>query len=285
MELLIISGMSGAGKSRAAAILEDMDYYCIDNMPTELMPTFAEFCMNSGGRYDKVALVTDVRSVKHFDVLFAALDEIEKMGCDSEILYLEASVETLAKRYKETRRRHPLDLDGGNLNEAIIREMRMLRPVKERAKYVIDTSNLTLARLSQRLDMLFSKDLTFNRLNVNITSFGFKHGIPIDADLVFDVRFLANPYYVPELRSKTGLDTAVKNYVMSDIRTIEFLDKLKAMLEFLLPNYTEEGKTSLVICIGCTGGKHRSVVIANELATELSKLKYVIECNHRDINK
>ena len=285
MEILIISGISGAGKSRAAAVLEDMDFYCVDNMPTELMPRFAELCLATKGRYERVALVADVRGVSQFEELFYALDEMEKMGCEYKILYLDASAEVLVQRYKETRRKHPLDPDGGNLKDSILKEQEMLKPVKERADYIIDTSNLTVARLQQRLSDIFTSEGNLQRFNVNIMSFGYKYGIPTDADVVFDVRFLANPYYVTDLREKNGLDKAVSDYVFDDPRSGELVEKIISLLTFLIPNYMEEGKTSAVICIGCTGGQHRSVAVAEAIGRELRKLNYPTECKHRDITK
>lgn len=285
MDILIISGLSGAGKSRTAAVLEDIGFYCVDNMPTKIMPVFAEFCIATRGRYEKVALVTDVRAGDNFDDLFAALDEMRSMGCDYKILYIEASTDAIAKRYKETRRRHPLDLEGGNMTESILKERRLLKPVKDRADYIIDTTNLTVSRLQARLDALFSGETNLKRFNVNIVSFGYKYGIPIDADIVFDVRFLRNPYYIAELREKSGLDGDVYDYVMEDPRAVTFVDKTAELLEFLMPNYMEEGKTSLVICVGCTGGKHRSVTIARALGEKIEKMKYPVECVHRDVTK
>ena len=285
MEILIITGLSGAGKSRAAAILEDMDFYCVDNLPTELMPRFVELCLAAEDRFQRVALVADVRGISRFEDLFIALDEIKNLGCDYKILYLDASNETLIQRYKETRRKHPLDPDGGMLMESITKEQEILKHVKDRADYIIDTSNLTVARLQQRLNDIFSGDNDIERFNVNIVSFGYKHGIPTDADVVFDARFLANPYYVAELREKNGLDKEVCEYVFADARAEELLDKIMSLLRFMLPNYIEEGKTSTVIGVGCTGGQHRSVAVAEALCEEIKKLKYPTECRHRDINK
>lgn len=287
MEIIIISGMSGAGKSRVAAVLEDMDFYCVDNMPTELMPRFAEFCLGNKGRYERVALVTDIRGrgKGRFENLFKALNEMQELGCDYKIIYVEARPETIAKRYKETRRKHPLDPDGGDLNKSILKEIELLKPIKARADYVIDTSNMTLARLQKRLSSIFTDPSETNRFNVNIISFGYKFGIPIDADIVFDVRFLANPYYVPELRDENGLNKDVSSYVFKDPRSGEFVEKVVDLLRFLIPNYMEEGKTSLVICIGCTGGKHRSVAVAEAIGKEIAGLKYPVECKHRDITR
>lgn len=286
MEILIISGLSGAGKSCAAAILEDMNYYCIDNMPVELMQIFATLCRETeGSKYDKIAIVSDVRGGISFDKLFEAIDNIELMGYDCKILFVEASDDVIAKRYKETRRRHPLDRDGGKLTESIKAERQMLRPVREKADYVIDTTGMTLSRLGQRLNSIFYGGDDLKRFNVAVESFGYKYGIPIDADIVMDVRFLLNPYYVNELRDKTGLDKGVSDYVFSDKRTDALVEKMTDMLAFLLPGYIEEGKTSLVVCIGCTGGRHRSVAVAEAVADKLEELKYHVERIHRDIEK
>lgn len=285
MELLIISGLSGAGKSRAAAVLEDLDFYCVDNMPVVMMPRFAEFCIGTKGRYERVALVTDVRSRENFDELFKALDEMHTLGCDYKILYIEASVPTIIKRYKETRRRHPLDPDGLDLESAVHREIRMLERVRQRADYTIDTSTLTLGQLQRKLYNMFMGDAGEKRLNVNVVSFGFKYGIPIDADIVLDVRFLPNPYYHAELRNMSGLDEPIVKYLFKYEQANEFMRLLQELTAFLLPNYMEEGKPSIVICIGCTGGRHRSVAIARALADFIAASGYPVECKHRDINK
>ncbi len=285
MEILIISGLSGAGKSRVAAVLEDMDFYCVDNMPVALMPRFAELCLATRGRYERVALVTDIRAIENLNELFVALDEIRDMGCDQRILFVEATLETIVKRYKETRRRHPLDPDGGDLENAVHREIEILGPVRDQADIIIDTTDLTLGRLQRRLYAIFNKSADERPLNVNIISFGYKYGIPIEADLVFDVRFLPNPYYVQELRDLSGLDEAVSCFVFNINHTKEFYAKLSDMMDFLLPHYIEEGKHHLVVCIGCTGGRHRSVAIAKTLGDYLSDQGYPVICHHRDIDK
>ena len=285
MDILIISGLSGAGKSRVAGILEDLDYYCVDNMPVALMPQFAELCVASRGRYERVALVTDVRTVGDFNELFKAFDDIDKVGCGHRILFVEASVETIVKRYKEMRRRHPLSAEGADLEGTVEREAEMLEPVKQRADYIIDTSDLTLGQLQRRLYKLFADRHEKQPITVNIISFGYKHGIPIDADIVLDARFLPNPYYVAELRDGTGLDSGVRDYVFSSGQADAFLDMLSSLLAFLLPGYVEEGKRYLVISIGCTGGRHRSVAIAEAVKTIIDELGYPAECFHRDIDK
>lgn len=285
MEILIISGLSGAGKSRVAAVLEDMDFYCVDNMPVALMPKFAELCLATRGRYERVALVTDVRAMENFSELFAALDEMRDMGCDHRILFVEASFETIVKRYKETRRRHPLDPEGGELEKAVRREIELLLPVREQADVIIDTTDLTLGKLQRRLFAIFNKDTDEKPMSVNIISFGYKYGIPIESDLVFDVRFLPNPFYVHELRAQSGLDEPVKQFIFEYEQAKEFYKKLLDMLEFLLPCYIEEGKRHIVISIGCTGGHHRSVAIAQSLSEFLTDKGYPVDCIHRDIDK
>ncbi|NLA87460.1 MAG: RNase adapter RapZ [Clostridiales bacterium] len=285
MEILIISGLSGAGKSRVAAVLEDMDFYCVDNMPVALMPKFAELCLATRGRYERVALVTDVRAIEDFNELFVALEVMRDMGCDHRILYVEASFETIVKRYKETRRRHPLDPDGGDLEKAVHREIEILAPVREQADIIIDTTDLTLGRLQRRLFAIFSMNTDEKPMSVNVISFGYKYGIPIESDLVFDVRFLPNPFYVSELREQSGLDEPVKQYIFGYEQTQEFYNKLLDLMEFLLPCYVEEGKRHIVISIGCTGGHHRSVAIAQSLSDFLTAKGYPVDCIHRDLEK
>ncbi len=285
MEILIISGLSGAGKSRVAAVLEDMDFYCVDNMPVALMPKFAELCLATRGRYERVALVTDVRAMEDFNELFVALDVMRDMGCDHRILFVEASFETIVKRYKETRRRHPLDPDGGDLEKAVCREIEILAPVREQADIIIDTTDLTLGRLQRRLFAIFSMNTDEKPMSVNVISFGYKYGIPIESDLVFDVRFLPNPFYVSELREQSGLDEPVKQYIFGYEQTQEFYNKLLDLMEFLLPCYVEEGKRHIVISIGCTGGHHRSVAIARALSDFLMTKGYPVDCIHRDLDK
>ncbi len=284
MEILIISGLSGAGKSRVAAALEDLDFYCVDNMPVSLIPKFAELCTATRGRYDRVALVTDVRSRESFDELFEALDELMALGFEYKILYVDATVETIVKRYKETRRRHPLDGESGGLEQAVRKEIKILEPVRRRADYTIDTSGLTLGRLQRTLFRMFGAGGE-DGMRVSVMSFGFKYGIPIEADIVFDVRFLPNPFYVPELMGKSGLEKDVADYVLSSEQANRFMEKLLDLIDFLLPNYEEEGKTSLTICIGCTGGRHRSVAVTESLAKYLADKGHETECIHRDIDK
>ena len=286
MEFVVISGISGAGKSQAADILEDMSFYCVDNMPAVLIPRFAELCLSTRGQYERVALVTDVRSHGGFEALFSALDEMEEMGCPYKILFMDASVETLVRRFKETRRRHPLDTGGIGLEEAVRQEKRILAPVRDRADYIVDTTELTLGRLQRKIFHLFVSDQEKDKpIHVNVVAFGFKHGIPMDSDLVFDVRYLPNPFYVEELRKKTGLDTEVEDFVFSHQQAVAFMSRLEEMVSFLLPLYVEEGKRALTISIGCTGGRHRSVAISRVLADFIKDQGYPVEYVTRDIEK
>lgn len=285
MEFLIITGLSGAGKSRAADVLEDLDYYCVDNMPVSLMPRFAELCMATKGRYEKVALVTDVRERESFDTLLATLDELETMDCGCRILYMDAEMRTLIRRYKESRRPHPLAAPGEGIEESIKREIDMLAPVKARADYIVNTTGLTLGKLQNKIRSYFEPEGEGRQLEVNVISFGYKYGIPMDADLVFDVRFLPNPYYVEELRPLCGLDLPVSEFVFGYQQSRSFMEMLQEMLDFLIPLYIEEGKLSLNIAIGCTGGRHRSVAVAAALDAWL-KAKGIGSVNiNRDIDK
>ena len=285
MEFIIISGLSGAGKSKAASFLEDMGFYIVDNMPAAMILKFAEFCAGGNGRYDRVALVYDVRTASSFTELFDVLDKLKDMEAQCRMLFLEAAPEVIIKRYKETRRRHPLAADTDSLEEAGKKERAMMAPVKERADFVIDTSRTSTAQLRGELLRLFGQEGEKGGMTVSVTSFGFKHGIPIEADLVFDVRFMPNPYYVAELKNKTGLDQEVRDFVFSFQQTHEFMEQLEKMIGFLLPLYSEEGKTALVIAIGCTGGHHRSVAVAHELAAYITREGYQVTENHRDISR
>ena len=285
MDFLIITGLSGAGKSRAADVLEDLDYYCVDNLPVALMPKFAELCIATGGRYEKVALVTDVRAKNGFDELLKTLDQLKDMNCACRILYMDADVPTIVKRYKETRRPHPLARRGGSIEEAVYREIDLLAPIRERADFIVNSSTLTLGQLQSRLFELIAPAGAKRQLEVTVEAFGFKHGIPLDADLVFDVRFLPNPYYLEELRPLTGLDRPVAQYVFDSNDARSFMAKVEDLLDFLLPLYVEEGKLNLLIAVGCTGGRHRSVAIAAAL-TEYLKAKGINAENvNRDIKK
>ena len=283
MEILIISGMSGAGKSRAAICLEDSGYYIVDNLPAEMMVKFAEFCAAAGGRYDRLAFVYDVRAGEPFDRLTGAVEELRRQGLRCRLLFLEADTKTIINRYKETRRSHPLCGDGCSIEDAVARERAMLEPVRSRADLVLDTSTFSTAKLRSTLLTMLGGGA--GALHVTVLSFGFKHGIPLEADLVFDVRFLPNPYYIPELRNKTGLDEDVHQFVFQYQATKDFMDKLEDLINFTLPQYVEEGKTELVIAVGCTGGRHRSVAVASELAAFITKRGYTVVLDHRDMNR
>ena len=285
MEILIISGLSGGGKSRAASFLEDIGYYTVDNLPAEMMMKFAGFCAASSGRYDRVALVYDVRSGEPTDMLIDTLEQLKASGVNCRMLFLEADTPTIINRYKETRRMHPLQAKGLSIEEAVRRERVLMQPVRDHADFVLDTSSLSTAKLRSELLNLFGTPSARGGLNVSVLSFGFKHGIPIEADLVFDVRFMPNPYYVAELKNKTGLDQEVRDFVFSFQQTHEFMEQLEKMIGFLLPLYSEEGKTALVIAIGCTGGHHRSVAVAHELAAYITREGYQVTENHRDISR
>ena len=285
MEFLIITGLSGAGKSRAADVLEDLDYYCVDNMPVALIPRFAELCLDAHGRYERVALVTDVREREGFGELLGILDDLETMDCQVRILYMDADTRTLVRRYKESRRPHPLAGPGISIEQAIQREQELLAPIKERADFVVNSANLTLGMLQNRLFGLFAGEGKKREIDVTVMSFGYKHGIPLDADLVFDVRFLPNPFYVEELRPLCGLDRPVSDFVFSYPQTRMFMQKVEELIDFLLPYYIEEGKLGLTIAIGCTGGRHRSVAIAAELNKYLNVKGIGAVSVHRDMER
>ena len=285
MEFLIITGLSGGGKSRAADILEDLDFYCVDNMPVALIPRFAELCAATKGRYEKVALVTDVREKKGFNEIFTALEELKTMDFGYKILFMEAEKKTIVKRYKESRRPHPLAAKGGSIEDAIEKEASLLEPIRKASDYIINTSYLTLGQLQNELYTLFSDTGKDRKITVNVISFGYKYGVPLDADLMFDVRFLPNPYYVEGLRAHSGLDAEVRDYVFSFNETNVFMDKLTDMISYLLPMYVEEGKYTLTIGIGCTGGRHRSVAVASALAGQLRCMDLNVACIHRDVSK
>ena len=285
MEILIISGLSGAGKSKAASFLEDLGFYIVDNMPAAMILKFAEFCAVSNGRYDRVALVYDVRTGSSFTELFDVLDKLKAMEGVCRMLFLEAAPEIIIKRYKETRRRHPLADRTDSLEEAVRQERELMQPVKDRADFVIDTSRTSTAQLRGELLRLFDAQGEKGGMTVSVTSFGFKHGLPLDADLVFDVRFMPNPFYIQDLRDKTGLDKAVFDYVFGFQQTRDYMRRLEDLLAFTLPLYAEEGKTALVIAVGCTGGHHRSVAVTHALTDFIRKQGYQVLENHRDISR
>ena len=285
MKVLIISGMSGAGKTRAADVLEDMDYYCVDNMPAALLPKLAEFCMGMGGRYEKVALVTDIRDKDGVDTIFASLDQLWALGCDYQILFMEADLPTIVNRYKESRRPHPLQAEAGSLEAAVRLELKRLDRLRTNADFVINTTGLTLGMLQAEIYKRFMGSEAERKLNVTVISFGFKYGIPIEADMVLDARVLPNPYYVEDLRAKTGLDPEVSDYVFGHDSSKEFMQHLNRLFAFLLPQYVEEGKTGLTVAVGCTGGRHRSVAVASALCETVRTLGHSAELVNRDIDK
>ena len=285
MQFVIVSGLSGAGKSKTASFLEDIGFYCVDNMPADLIPQFAQLCLATKGRYERVALVTDVRANLTFDALFKALDSLDQMHLQYTIVYVEADTEVIIKRYKETRRKHPLTKDGSELTAAVERERVLLEPIRNRANAIIDTSALSTAKLRGEVINLVAGDMKDHAMSVTLVSFGFKYGLPMEADLVFDVRFLPNPYYIPELKQKTGLEPEVRDFVFSYQQTKDFLAKVEDLLTFCLPSYVDEGKTNLVIAIGCTGGKHRSVAVAKELGEFAAQKGYTTTVSHRDLGR
>ena len=286
MRFVIVTGVSGAGKSTALKILEDARYFCVDNLPIQLLEKFASLLPEIHGEdVQNVALGIDARSGRALDELEVVLDRMKEAGYEFEILFLDAEDNVLVKRYKETRRSHPLAMTG-RVDEGIRIEREKMHFLKERADYIIDTSYLLTRELKQEVEKIFVDNQEFCNLMVSVLSFGFKYGIPADADLVFDVRFLPNPYYVDELRPLTGMEDSVFEYVMNSSAAQEFADRLEDMVRFLIPHYVKEGKTNLVIAIGCTGGKHRSVTLARELYERLLKSgQYGFRLEHRDIEK
>ncbi len=287
LDFVIISGLSGAGKSSVAAYLEDLGFYCVDNLPVALIPNFAGLCMAGGanGHYDRVALVTDIRGGQTFDGLFHALDSLEEMNCSYKILFVESSDEAIINRYKETRHTHPLTRHGHTLAEAVAEERLALAPVRQRATHIINTTALSHAKLRGEVLRMFGSGEPMESMSISISSFGFKYGIPIEADLVFDVRFLPNPFYIPELRELTGLDEPVRSFLFDYQQTQDLMQHLETLLNFLLPLYVAEGKAALVIAIGCTGGHHRSVAITRALTEFIRQKGYRASENHRDMTR
>ncbi len=285
MRFVVVTGMSGGGKSTALRMLEDAGFYCVDNLPVALIEKFVELILTPGSEVSKVALGLDVRADQAFEDVQRILEKLKENGYVFEILFMEANDMTLLKRYKETRRMHPLSM-GGRIEDGIRRERAILEDTRSKSDYVIDTSNLLTRELKEELDRIFVRNEEYNNLMVTILSFGFKHGIPADADLVFDVRFLPNPFYIDELKYKTGKDKEVQDYVMGFPEAHIFIDKLADMIEFLIPNYIKEGKYQLVIGIGCTGGKHRSVTLACRLYEHMKdKGGYGVKLAHRDVGQ
>ncbi len=283
-KFIIITGLSGAGKTLAKRVLEDLGYFCVDNLPPALIEPFARLCRESAGRVSRVALVVDIRGGEFFRDFSASLDRLDEQGFVHRLLFLEADDDTLVRRFKETRHRHPL-AETASVEKAIRAERRRLEDVRGRAGIIIDTSRLTPARLREKLLQLFGDDRDINQFSIAVVSFGFKHGLPTDSDLVFDVRFLPNPQYVESLRPRDGRDAEVADYVLRPAITQAFLRRLVHFLEFLIPHFISEGKTQLVIAIGCTGGRHRSVAIADRLATILRAKRHRVLVEHRDIDK
>ena len=285
MRFVVVTGMSGGGKATAIKILEDGGYYCVDNLPVRLIDKFMELVFMPGSNIDKVVLGLDVRADRPFIYVEEVLSALRERGYDYEILFMDASDDTLIKRYKETRRAHPCEPQG-RVEDGIRKEREILRQIKSKADYVFDTSSLLVRELREELIRVFVDDEKYNSLIVSVMSFGFKNGIPHDADLVFDVRFLPNPYYIDELKNLTGNDKPVSDYVLSFPQTTEFRKMLSSMIRFLIPYYVDEGKNQLVIAIGCTGGQHRSVTIANCLYEDLKDHgDYALKIYHRESKK
>jgi len=281
VRFVIVTGLSGAGKTYAVRVLEDMGYFVVDNMLPAMLTNFAELLYKSHGKMDKVAVVCDVRSGDHFYQLSTSLDKLTANNYDYEILFLDAKDNYLINRYKETRRQHPFS-DTALLSEAIAQERDMLENIKKRATYIIDTSARSQKTIKKELEIIFGSKTSHFGIIINVVSFGFKYGLPLDCDLVFDVRFLPNPYYIPELKNKNGTEKEIIDFVMKHPQTGKFLKKLEDMLDYLLPFYEEEGKSQLVIGIGCTGGKHRSVAIAEKLYEYLTEENKDAYLNHRE---
>ena len=284
MRFVIVTGMSGAGKTSVLKFLEDINFFCVDNLPPALLPKFAELCYEQEGEIERVAMGIDIRGGRLFNDLFEVLSDLQSKGYEYEILFLDASDEVLIKRYKETRRSHPLSRNG-SIQEGILKEREILRNVKTKATYIIDTSQALTRQLKEQINGIFVENKKHENLVITIQSFGFKYGIPTDSDLVFDVRFLPNPFYISELKELTGNDEPVSSYVMQFEESQIFLNKLVDMVEFLIPLYIKEGKNNLVISIGCTGGKHRSVTRANALYQALGQENHTLILQHHDIEK
>lgn len=284
MRFVIVTGMSGAGKSTALHTLEDLGFFCVDNLPVMLIPRFADIAHDDKLEVDNVAISVDIRSGDALGQLSKCLEEMHDSGYNFEILFLDASEQDLVKRYKETRRSHPLSRSG-RINEGIAIERKKIDFLKQRADYIIDTSNLLTRELKSELDKIFVKGDVYKNMIITVMSFGFKYGIPRDSDLVFDVRFLPNPYYDLELRPLTGNDEPVAEMVRDCAEYVTFINKLTDLIAFLLPQYQKEGKNQLVISVGCTGGKHRSVTVANELYKQFGEMPYTVRICHRDITK
>jgi len=283
MQLVIVTGMSGAGKSAVLKFLEDLDFFCVDNLPPLLIPKFAEACFKSGSGIDKAALGLDIRGGKLFDDLFVGLDELGE-EYDYNILFLDATNEVLLNRYKETRRSHPLS-KGDRIINGITKERELLVNIKDKSDYILDTTYTLPRQLKEQINRIFLSDKPFSNLTVTIISFGFKYGTPNDTDMLFDARFIPNPFYIADLKEQTGNDKPVQDYVMSHEVSVKFLEKLTGMIDYLIPYYIKEDKNQLIIAIGCTGGKHRSVTLANALYKHMHENNHSVIINHRDVNK
>lgn len=280
--LVILTGLSGAGKSQAVRSLEDVGFFCVDNLPPSLIPKFADLCARAAAPIQRLALVVDIRGGELFDAVFEVLAEFDRDGVPYEILFLEASDEALVRRFKESRRPHPI---GGDLLSSIQEERARLQELRGRAHKIIDTTELSPQQLKEQLTVLFGNGEDLRRFRITVLSFGYKYGIPLDADLVIDVRFLPNPHYIARLRPLTGDDMLVREFVFGSQVTIEFIAKFTNLIEFLIPLYIKEGKTMLTVAVGCTGGRHRSVAIANRLSEILSAKEYQVTVRHRDIQR
>lgn len=281
MKFVIVTGLSGSGKSETMRALEDMGFYCVDNLPPALITKFAELCYQPNSSIDKVALGIDIRGRKFFETLHESLNYLQKENYQYEIVYLDCADDVLVKRYKMTRRNHPLSKNM-QITEGIKMERQIMEELKEISNCIIDTTNMKPRDLKEEISKIYSSGENNQNLTISIVSFGFKHGIPVDADLVFDVRFLPNPYYIEELRPKTGEEQDVRDYVMNSAISATFYEKLKDMIDFLVPQYVEEGKQHLVIAIGCTGGRHRSVTISKLIYDDLLGKGYRVVQKHRD---
>ena len=286
MEFLIVSGLSGAGKSTVMSILEDSGFFCVDNLPPVLIPKFAEVCMAGAGTYERVAMVCDIRGGENFDGLFEAMEALKAMVFQYKVLFVEAEDAVIIKRYKETRRSHPLLDELGSLTRAVEHERQVMVPVRSRADYIINTTTLSVRKLrGQVLDMFAPNRKSVSEMSVTVTSFGFKYGLPLEADLVFVVRFLPHPFYTAALRPQTGLDKGVADYVFQSPTAQELLEKLRGLMDFLLPHFVEEGKSALVVAVGCTGGRHRSVAVTHALTQYIQSLGYAAGETHRDMTR
>lgn len=284
MQFVIITGMSGSGKSSAINVLEDIGYYCIDNIPPELISKFADICAQSNGKIDKVAFVVDVRSGELFNKMMDTINLLKSENINLKILFLDCSNEVIVRRYKETRRKHPLDeVSYGNISKAVETEREMLVPIKGISDYYIDTTNTSTSQFRERMQSIFMENDAY--MHIDIRSFGFKYGPLAEGDLIFDVRCLPNPFYIPELKEKTGLDPEVSGYVMKFDEAKELSKKFTDLIDFLIPLYIKEGKSQLVIGFGCTGGKHRSVTFAEAVSKHLTEKNYKVRIAHRDIDK